>query len=306
MIQCKAFRTICLPFLLLGFAEAHTTHAMQYISRITAPAGSTTLKKMAIIGLGYWLIRTILNHKISRIDTATYRTNPKTLKIITDGKVTVRRSVDGATHVTHHYGATPNSALSSIHFSEELQGDTLAVYGSTRSVKRPLWHRILTFLFRVKPKKTLHHIIEVPNPDLLEITTSNSALYSYQNSYRVIVDSLKCAMNIHALDGNVLVSCPRELEKLTGVSTSQNPIQTTSNKTIEIHTCGKVNVENFPGNLIIEDDGPRDSDHTPRSYYLTRHRQNHGGAVSIDQKSISFSFTYPQDKPKPLSPQETA
>lgn len=324
MVQQKTPYILCMSLFLLGLSGTYTIDAMQGMPLITAAQSWELCKKIskitATVGIGYWLIRTILNHKISHTDTTTYPSNPERLEVVTDGKVTIRKSHDGKTHVTHRYGASWGSYLSSLHFSDNYDGKKLEVHGHSTSIHRPFFKRILEFLLHLKPQKTLHHIIEVPDSTVIDITSTNSSLYSHRNSFIVTIDSLINAIRIHAHTGNVKVICPKESAQLRIVHThpadsdthSVTAIRDTHSRMaslhepvwvhnqeicqpaspIEIHTPDKVVAENFQGDLHIFDDGQQFPRHQ-QQIDLTRHSQNHYGHVFINGSKQPFSLHYP-------------
>ena len=324
MVQQRTPYILCMSLLILGLSGTYTANAMQGMPLITAAQSWEICKKIskvtATLGIGYWLIRTILNHKISHTDTTTYPSNPERLEVVTDGKVTIRKSHDGKTHVTHRYGASWDSQLSSLHFSENFDGEKLAVHGYTTPTRKSFFKKILEFLLYLKPQKTLHHIIEVPDSTAIDITTTNSDLYSYRSKFIVTIDSLINAIRIHAHTGNVRVVCPQESAQLRIVHT--HPAGTDMPSTastrdahsrtaslyepvwrgkhgirqpaspIEIHTPDKVVAENFQGDLRIFDDGQKLPQHQ-QQIELTRHSQNHRGRVFINGLEQPFSRRYP-------------
>ena len=323
MVQRRTPCILCMSLLILGLSGTYTARAMQGMPLITATQSWELCKKIskitATLGIGYWLVRTILNHKISHTDTTTYPSNPERLEIVTDGKVTIRKSHDGKTHVTHRYGASWGSYLPSLHFSENFDGKKLAVHGYTTPTRKSFFKKILEFLLHLKPQKTLHHIIEVPDSTAIDITTTNSDLYSYRSKFIVTIDSLIHAIRIHAHTGNVRVVCPQKSAQLRivhthPVGTDMPSIASTSNthgrtaslykpvwvhehgicqpeNSIEIHTPDKVVAENFQGDLSIFNDGQQ-FPHHQQQIELTRHSQNHRGRVFINGSEQPFSWHY--------------
>lgn len=315
MVTKRTPYMLCMSLLMLS-TLAYQSHAMQSMPLITATECWSACKKLAktaaTAGIGYWLIRRIIKHKISHTDTTTYPPTARSLSVITDGKVTIRRSADRQTRVTHCYAALWGSHLPSLHFSENFDGEKLEIHGHTTPTRRHFLAKILEFLFYLKPKKILHHIIEVPDSMAIDVTTTNSSLYSHRNSFVVTIESLKNAISIHAYTGNVHVISPKkyarpaDTETHTASSAKDKDTGTASSHqskwvrkqapcklppAINIHTPDTVVVENFQGDLYIFDDGQQIPGHQ-QQIDLTRHSDNHYGIVRINNSEQPFSLHY--------------
>lgn len=287
----ELFAQVSLCCVILASAEpVHAFNKAQFAR--AARMGFALVKKIAkvsaIVGGAYWLVHRVLNHRLARYDTATYPAVAR-LVVYTDGKVTVRPSQDGTMKVTHKYGASWRSDLPQIGFSEKFdhEHNTLTVQGLLGECHAGKFQRFIQWLFRLQPKRTLHHIIEVPRATEVEITTGNSDRYTHNREQPVHVSSINREqpdvssifgnVTVHTVSGNVLVentdkpmklkvihrrapSDPQEPQQTAGPQTGHRHTsslykvewdETSPQSNIEVHTPGSVIARNFKGDLRV-------------------------------------------------------
>ncbi len=274
----------------------------------TVSRGFALIKKItkisAVVGCGYWVARSILQHGTPRHETSTYKNPVGRLVVYTDGKVTVRKSSDNTMKVTHKYGASWRSDLSQITFSQKFDEhqDTLTVQGLLEPCPTGRFHRFIQWLFRIKPQRTLHHIIEVPSKTNVEITTQNSDRYTHNRQKAVHIDSISGNIVVHAVSGNVEVANSQEKAKLVvqhkrlPSDPEQLATQTSHSKKIsdysvtwdteyrgkiEIHTPDQVMARGFRGDLSIFGSRLIHAEKGPQNTHAEKIQQNAPGKTLI-------------------------
>ena len=285
VIQIFAHASLCC----LIVASTESTHAMN-LAQLgkAAHIGLTLVRKMgkatAILGATYLLVRQILNHRYPRYDATVYpilfpattsadpvlQPTINTLRVITDGKVTVKAS--DSIKVTHKYGATWGSNLEQIRFDEpsfDQEHKTLTVLGLLEECHTGKFQRFIQWLFRIQPQRTLHTIIEVPGTTNVEITTGSSDRYAHtkKNFTAVHIDSIRSQIKALANAGNILI-------KNSG----------TTNKLIEVRTPDQVFVTDFNGNLSV---------YNAQKFQIKRNPKNDHGQIRYNDILQPFLLAYP-------------
>lgn len=247
-----------------------------------ASKGFDVIKKIAKVGAllwcGDWLTRSFLNHRIHRYDSTTYPAIAN-LRVYTDGKVTVRKSPDNTMKVTHKYGTSWRSDLPQISFSEDFdqEHNTLTVQGLLEECHTGKIQRFMQWLLDLRPKRTLHHVIEVPSTTNVEITTQNSDQYTHNREQAVHVDSIVGNICIHAV-GKVLIE-HAGVDSHLNVVHNQVEWDETSHGQIEIHTPDAVEVNGFKDCLRVYNDEGNPAIYGHQCIKALRHPQNHSGKV---------------------------
>ena len=267
------FAQVCLCCVVLASAESMDAFSLAPITRATR-MGFALIKKIAkagaVVGGAYWAIRQVLNYRLARYDSARYPAVGR-LVVYTDGKVTVRPSDDNSMKVTHKYGASFRSDLPQIGFSEKFdqEHNTLTVQGLLGECHTGKFQQFIRWLFRLQPKRTLHHIIEVPLATEIEITTGNSDRYTHNREQPVHVSSISREhpdvssifgnVTVHTVSGNVLVENPEGTAKLK-VIRRRAPQPTATPATPKRVDVSRLRLRTAMGNVVVENGipGPED------------------------------------------------
>ena len=320
------FTHLCLCCVILASAESANATNLAQLAR-AAHGGFSLVKKItkasAIVGGAYWLVRAVLNYRTPRYATATYPAVER-LVVYTDGKVTVQPSQDGTMKVTHKYGASWRSDLPQIGFSERFDPaqNTLTVQGLLDECHSGRIQRFIQWLFRLQPKRTLHHIIEVPNTTNVEITTGNSDRYTHNEQKPIVrVNPIIGNITVHAARGGVEVGNDEKPAKLKvtpridpsnhqAIINRRDPQDTSALHQVEwekeyrdkgsitIHTPGMAIVRNFRGDLEVSG---------TNNVQAERHPQNVAGRVTVNHLLHSYALpTALKNRIFPLSRQDVA
>lgn len=279
--------SIYLSFPAPALASEHSsykqfTHAL----RMGAMVAKKVLKLGAALYGAYWITRSILGHCTIRTsssivlpaDPDPQAKNPlKRLEVYTDGMVVVKPSPNNTIKVIHEFGATERSALAQIKFRSNLIGQTLTIEGLLGSYQQSLFERLVAQFFRIKPKRMLRTIIEIPATTPVDITVGRSDRYVPEGEPTVDIDTLLANITIHAYEGDV---CTRNTLKNATLEHVSNPRASyclgfaIPRIFTEIHTRGTIKASNFIGTLHA---------FSPLLEY-TRHEQNEGPVVHNGQE----------------------
>jgi hypothetical protein len=240
----------------------------------------------------YWITRSILGHCTIRTcssinipaDPDPKAANPlNRLEVYPDGTVTVKPSQDlqgrpaNTIKVIHEFGATERSALAQIKFRSNLINRTLTIEGLLGPYKQSYFEWLIAQIFRIKPKRILRTIIEVPSTTPVDITIGKSDRYVPEGEPTVDIDTILANIVVHAYEGNV---CTRNTLKNSPLENFPNTHGSYCLKfsipkiSTEIHTRGKIKASNFIGSLRA---------FSPLLEY-TRHEQNDGLVIHNGQE----------------------
>lgn len=272
-----------------------------------ARIGFELVKKMAkvsaIVGGTYWLIRQVLNYRHPRYDIQEYKNLPPAARLVvyTDGKVTVRPSNENTIQVTHKFGASSRTELPQIRVKDNYnaKNKTVTVQGFLGESHIGKFQQFMRWLFRLQPKKTLHHIIKVPRDTDVEITTGNSARYTHNREQPVRVKSVSGNITVHASSGTVLTEDTDQLPKLKVIQrsdpTATNNIATPPAKKIDI---GGLRVYEVKGDVKIEKRTlgvPLSQEEQPSPYELEWEGTPHHGNIEIHTPGAAIARNFKGD-----------
>jgi hypothetical protein len=236
------------------------------------------LKLGATLYGAYWITGSILGHCTVRTAPGTHiPADPapeaapeiRRLEIYTDGAVILKPSSDKTIKVSHEWGANTRSALNQIKFKETFNrtDQTLTIEGLLGAYQQTRFEQFVARFFKVRPKRILRHIVEVPASILPMITTGNSDNYIQDGEPTVQADSI-AARNVSIYS--------------YGDVTTRNTGQEAIEQQTEVHTPGTVTAIDFLGNLRIV---------APHLHY-TRPVQNLRGKVSHNGVEHPLLMTY--------------